>query len=328
LAANEVVLSSVSDSEADIKAALGMPAEPAKAEEAPVEPVAEIAAEPAKEPAKDAAKPEKDDDTPGVQRRINDITRQKYEISAERDRIARELEALKAQAAKPAPVETPAEPEVKPEPVAVKPKQDDFATYDEFTEALAEFKADQKFREAEGKIKAEFERRDQEAQARAAAMQRHQFEQQAAQAFNAKVEEAKGKYSDYDATVAASVSLPVTPEVGLVIQNEPFGVELGYYLMKNPAELDRINSMAPLARFTALGHLGARIEAGIISNGEVVTPQAVAPVAKPTLVPKPIASKAPMPPPRVHAGVVAPQKSPDEMTLSEYNAWRAAGNGR
>lgn len=78
------------------------------------------------------------------------------------------------------------------------------------------------------------------------------------------------------------------------------GVDVAYYLAKNPAESKKIAQMSPVAQARAVFQLEAK-------------------VAKQA---EPVRSKAPAPVKPVKGGSAAPQKSPSEMSMSEYAAYR------
>ena len=74
--------------------------------------------------AKEAEKEHDESSLPeGVKKRIDKVTRQKYEAIAEANRLRAELVQLRAQFA----------------PKAVEPQMSDFDTFDDYTEALAEY---------------------------------------------------------------------------------------------------------------------------------------------------------------------------------------------
>ena len=100
----------------------------------------------------------------GVKKRIDKLTRQKYEAQAELNRLKAEFEALKAQSA----------------PKAVEPQMSDFDTFDDYTEALAEYKFNQK------------------AQAQQQQASQQQQAQKVAQDWQSKVEKVRAVAPDFD----------------------------------------------------------------------------------------------------------------------------------
>lgn len=317
---NEVILSSVSETEAELRQTLGLPPVDAPSGPDPVTPPAD---------------PEVKEKS-GVELRINQLTRERYEEKARADQLAEELARIKAiapEAPPSTPQAAPAAPAVDatpPEPTRAKPVEDDFPTFTEYMEALTDWKLEQTTVQTEARVMKRLE-----AEREAAA--RQQWEAQRARdlsaaeaAYHERIAKAKEQYADYNDVLETAKSLPVTPEIQLVIQNSPVGVDLGYHLMKNPGELDRINRLPPAAQFIELGKLEALQERGLLSaSAPPATGQPAPSVRPPAGGPqRPMASRAPAPPPRVNPGAVVPQKNPEDMSYAEYSAWRQAGGGR
>ena len=124
----------------------------------------------AKEPEQTETTEDDDSDSlpNGVKKRIDKVTRQKYEAIAEANRLRAELEQLRAQFA----------------PKAVEPQMSDFDTFDDYTEALAEYKYNQK-------TQAQAQQYNQQAQA-----------QKVAQEWQSKVEKVRAVAPDFDEAFA------------------------------------------------------------------------------------------------------------------------------
>ena len=171
-----------------------------------------------------------------VQRRINNLTREKYQLRAE-------LEQLRKQVAE---VSQPRQPTQ----AQGAPKLEQFQSFDEYVAAVSEWKAEQKFSE----LTTAQQRAYQEAQQR----------QQAAattQAWESRLNEARKGTPDYD-EIIESADVQVTQAMGRAILDSEQGPMVALYLARNPEEADRIaalNSDAAVAR--AIGRIEAKLEA-------------------------------------------------------------------
>jgi len=185
----------------------------------------------------------------GFQRKIDRLTREKYELEAK----------LQAALAKPAGGE-------KPEPAAAaandgKPQAENFDTHDEYVEALVDWKANQ--REA---AKREQEQRDSETKKQQATVD----------SWNQRVEAARKAHADYDDVMAdADVELP--PLVVDALMDSDHGGELAYWLASNREEAERIAKLSPVAAVRKLGE----IEAGLRSTPSSPQPKPVTKAPKP-----------------------------------------------
>jgi hypothetical protein len=100
--------------------------------------------------------------------------------------------------------------------------------------------------------------------------------------------------------------LPVSPIVNDVLIESEIGGELLYYLASNPDELAEISKKGPIAAAKALGLIEDRLLKAAESKPEVKVTQAKKPIS-------PVKSG------KGSGG----EKSPDDMDLDEYRAWRA-----
>lgn len=218
----------------------------------------------------------------GVQARIDELTRARHQ--SDREAVYwREM----AQQQQHREQQAQAEP-------AAKPQAGQFASYDEFTEALADWKA-------EAKIRSVLSERDAQAAQRAEGAAR-----QAQQAtFAERVSIAQQSIADFD-QVVGNAEVEISPHVREVLLDSDAGPVLAYVLAKNPDEARRISKMSPLMAARELG----RIEAAIAQNG---VPQA-APAGRPV-------SNAP-PPARTTATGASASKDPSKMSMDEYVSWR------
>lgn len=218
----------------------------------------------------------------GVQARIDELTRARHQS----DREAVYWREMAQQQQR--------DPQAQAEPVA-KPQAGQFASYDEFTEALADWKA-------EAKIRSVLSERDAQAAQRAEGAAR-----QAQQAtFAERVSIAQQSIADFDQVVGAA-EVEISPHVREVLLDSDAGPVLAYVLAKNPDEARRISKMSPLMAARELG----RIEAAIAQHG--VPPSAPA-AGRPV-------SNAP-PPARPTPTGASASKDPAKMSMDEYVSWR------
>lgn len=260
-------------------------------------PPAETAAsdeEPAKKPAK------------GVQKALDRLTKR----AEEAERKAREAEealqrTLKAieegRAHKPSTDETP-ENVTDPEPA--KPNKADFSDPEAWDAAIVQY-ADEKAawtarREVDKARQADEKQRIERAQAEA--------QKAVADAHAARVEKAVEKYEDFH-EVAESPDVQISLPMAHAIINHDQGPDIQYFLGKNPAEAKRIAAIPSVA--------GQLVELGIIAAS---LKQTKAPASAESVT-KPITS-APAPIKPTTAGTAGVTKSPDEMSMEEYAAFR------
>lgn len=179
-----------------------------------------------------AEKPKKN----GAQKRIDEITRDKYDAIKERDYWRKE--ALKNKEAPPAQQA----PEAKEAP-----KQDDYEDYDDYLVAKAEYNVEQKLRAENAKKTAE----QKEAE-------RNQKQQQNQQNFNTHAEKAREKYDDFD-TVALNPTLPTSDAMYESIVESDMGAEVLYYLGQHMDEAYGIAQMSDLSAAREIGRIEAKL---------------------------------------------------------------------
>ena len=160
--------------------------------------------------------------------RINELTKRAHEAEREAQRWR---EAAERKTADP----------------SEKPNPDKFGSYDEYVEALADWKADQRVAESFKRRDAE---RSQAAEARAAEAK--------AQAWAERQIAFREATPDYDAVVGKS-SVQVAPHVVDTLLDSDSGPELAYHLAKHPETVKRINSLSPLAAAREIGRIEATL---------------------------------------------------------------------
>ena len=160
----------------------------------------------------------------GVKKRIDKITRQKYEAVAEANRLKAELEQMRAQLA----------------PKQKEPDISDFDTFDDYTEALAEYKFNQK------------------AQAQQQQASQQQQAQKVAQDWQSKVEKVRAVAPDFDEAFANVAEITFAQSTLDAVAGHEKGAEIAYLLGKNVGEAYRIAALPPYQQLMAIGELAAR----------------------------------------------------------------------
>jgi hypothetical protein len=113
---------------------------------------------------------------------------------------------------------------------------DQFNTYEDYAEALAERKAEELLA-----------RRETARQQQALLENYHDRE-----------ESARDKYDDFE-QVAYNPKLPITDVMAETIQSSDVGPELAYYLGSNPKEADRISRMTPFMQAKEIGKIEGKL---------------------------------------------------------------------
>lgn len=169
------------------------------------------------------------------------------------ERLERELAAERA--AKIQPQYSSKEPD---NATAKKPVQSDYQTYDDFIEALTDFKADL----AADKKLNERDRQTSEQK------QQEQWSQKVA-AYNVQAAELRKTREDFDEVIAEAFADGATPQLQAALTDSEMGAAVALYLADNPDELDKLNSPALgiIAVNKIIGRIEAKIEVGK-SSGE------------------------------------------------------------
>lgn len=175
--------------------------------------------------AKEAEKEHDESSLPeGVKKRIDKVTRQKYEAIAEANRLKAELEQLRAQIA----------------PKQEAPDISQFDTLDDYVEAVAEYKLNQKTQATQSQ-------QAQQTQAQAVA-----------QDWVAKVNKARSVAPDFDEVFSNVADVPFAQVALDAVAQHPKGAEIAYILGKDPSEAYRIAALAPYQQLMAIGEVAAR----------------------------------------------------------------------
>ena len=160
----------------------------------------------------------------GVKKRIDKVTRQKYEAIAEANRLRAELEQLRAQFA----------------PKQEVPDISQFDTLDDYVEAVAEYKLNQKSQETLSK-------QAQQTQAQAQA-----------QEWVSKVNKVREVAPDFDEAFNNVANIEFAPMAIEAVAQHPKGAEIAYMLGKDVSEAYRIAALPPSMQLIAIGEVAAR----------------------------------------------------------------------
>ncbi|MEO7938049.1 MAG: hypothetical protein ABIR55_05465 [Burkholderiaceae bacterium] len=202
-------------------------------------------------PQEPQGKPER---KPGVQSRIDELTRARHQAE-------REATFWREQAAKSPPSSTDA-----PD----RPSKAAFTDDDAYFEALADWKAEQKVQQFSRQTQAE---RAQEADAR---QQDSRFD-----LYRERVQQSADAMPDYE-TVVGESEVPAAPHVLDSILDSDVGPQLAYHLAKNPDVAERLNAMTPMQAAREIGRLEASVTAAPASAAPIPPPkrttQAPAPI--------------------------------------------------
>lgn len=161
----------------------------------------------------------------------------------------------------PEPQQTKA-PQVPPG-FPAKPALESFETYDEYVDALTDWKTDLKFAQ-----------RDFQTQVQ----QQKTQHQQVYEDHGKRTTEAKARYPDFDAVIAASSDIPARQELISAIVESDVSGDLLYHLAKNPAEVEKLNNLPERAMLRELGKIESRIATGVAPKKASNAPPPIAPV--------------------------------------------------
>ncbi len=229
-----------------------------------------------------ASKPSK-----GVQKRIDELIRQRGEAERLAADQAKRLDDAMAIIQKMTGARDN-QPTTAPQADA-KPARDQFDDPEAFTEALVSWSSRQAIKnyQAEQQQQAEKSR------------QQEDF-QKVTKAWSDGREKAIEKYPDYDEVVSNS-SLAIAQHVGFAVVAHEHAHDIAYWLGKHPEEAARISSLSPVLSAQAIGVIGERLATA-----------------------KPEVSKAPEPVKPIGSRNDASAKTPDEESMDEYAARRNA----
>lgn len=230
----------------------------------------------------------------GVQKRIDELTRNWREAEAEKLRLLAIVEGY----SKPK-----AEPKVEDESEPQRPVRDPNAAPEAYEQALMDY-ADAK---ASWSAKHEVQKALAEEARKVEEREQVATQKVAQETYIARVNKAVEKYPDYKA-VAESPDVTVSMPMAHAIMTSEHGPEIAYHLGKNPQEAARIASLQPVQQLVEVGLIVAKL-----------TAPAPAPAAP---APKPAVSAAPKPIKPLESKSDTHVKTPDEESMEEYAARR------
>ncbi len=175
---------------------------------------------------------------PWYQKRIDEITAARREAERRADQLLAMLEQT-TQAQR-----TPPQQQAEPQPIQGRPVLENFASYEEFSEALADWKVEQKFAEREQRQKAET----------AAQAERRQHSE-----WMARVEAVEHRAPSIRDAIEA-VGPMLSPVAASVIKTLDNGPDVLVYLHQNREAAERIASLDPYIAAAELGRLAAGIQ--------------------------------------------------------------------
>lgn len=170
-----------------------------------------------------------------VQKRIDTLTRRLYEQQEE-------LDALRDRVSKP---QTDSSAQQRPRSDAKKPAIGDFPSYEQYIEALADWRAGQRFQEQR---QAELVQAEQE-------RTREVFE-----TYNDAAQAARVKYEDFEEVVGRKdLKIPQAAQAA-VIEAGPLGPDIAYYLGKHPELCYELAEMSPMRAVATIGQIEAQLQ--------------------------------------------------------------------
>jgi hypothetical protein len=205
--------------------------------ETPENEALEVESEEVETEAEESETPEVKPKSNGFQKRISKLTKQKAE--KEREVEYWKQEALKAQ--------KPQEQEVADQPKnsSDRPSEDDYSDYLEYVEAVAEWKVETKQKEFEEKRRMDAQQQKQVAQGKV---------------FSERLDSFRNETPDFDEVIESVEEMPASDAVQEAIKTSEVPGHLMYELAKNPEELERLNSLSPIAASREIGKLEARFD--------------------------------------------------------------------
>lgn len=257
----------------------------------------------------------------------------------------REIARLKSESAKREEKVETKEPKVeaggmvRPKPTTDDKKLDGtakYSTYEEFVEDLSDWKSEQRVKAAlDERFAKEYESREKERKDKETSERDSKIAEAnkvIAELWSARVGEARKRYgADEFDSVALDEKLPIKEGtvVDSFILDSEYGTDVLYYLATNPEELDRINTLTPIAQARELTKIELKFtkepEPAPTKKDDAAAPEKEAPAA-----PAPRQTR-PLPPPMREVGGRGTQVS-DPVTSAgiakDFTAYKQAANLR
>lgn len=230
-----------------------------------------------------------------IQPRINELVAERNQAKDEAEQAKQEAQAIKEELERikkqldvlnaPTPQKEQSD----------RPSRSQFATEDDYQEALTDWKVDQRLAQ----------------QAKEAAEARQKAVQaQLVENWKTRQDQVRAELEDYD-TVLGGAEVEMPQFLLDAIVESDVGPRIAYYLAKNPAEAKGLVNKSPTAAVRELGKLEARLQR-----------EEKADTASASSVDKP---KAPAPFDHLKGSSNPVGKEPDKMSYEEWKAARAAG---
>lgn len=175
----------------------------------------------------------------------------------------------------------PAETASQPTADGQKPKLESFKTYEDYVEALTDWKISQK----------------------AAVLTEAHAQDAVAESYAKQTEASRKQHPDWDEVFAENSDIEIHPEVHQTIVEHDNGSEIAYYLAKNPEVAESMARMSVRRQIAEVGRISAVLERS----------DAPAPVKPRTAAPAPITP--------VSGGSTSATPDPGKMTMAEYRKW-------
>lgn len=255
----------------------------------------------------------------GFQRRVDKLNQKLGAKDAEIADLRKQLEArgngataktgdAKQDADKPAG-------EKKESTAAEKPQQKDFETYDEYIEALTDWKTEQALLKREQSKQADQQKQTAEEQTKAVL-----------DAHAARVDEAKTRYADWDKAFEGMTDSSFTDAIMVAIFESDHGPDITYHLAKHRDELARIAALSPIRQAAEIGKIETRFAKADDSDDDAGGKADEKPEPKP----KPRVTQAPAPAKPLKGKGTGDDPMPDPSDFEAYEAWsrRQAAAGK
>ncbi len=198
------------------------------------------------EPKEDAEYQEKPDQkhksNKGYQKRIDKLTREKYEREARVAELERKLQEISQQQAQPAVQQTQ-------QRVEGKPRLDQFQNYNDYVEALADWKFEQRQIQAQAEAA-------QRAQMEAAQRQQEELREKV-ESYKERVASTVEKYADWDEVTKKNVIVPEAASMA-IIESEN-GPDVTYYLGKHPEVIEELHDLTPVQQISRIAAISYEI---------------------------------------------------------------------
>lgn len=170
--------------------------------------------------------------------RINELTAHRRTAERERDELQERLQAIESRLSEPKPAA---------QPTAILP--DNFETYDEYVQALAEDKA-----------KKVIQRQIEELQQREEQNRQSARQSEIQAALMSKMESAAERYDDF-AEVVTDPNTQITATMVEALADAENAGDIAYFLGKNPDKARAIAALSPLAQAREIGRIDERLGA-------------------------------------------------------------------